>query len=146
MHRQSDRGPDQVPLESKDPFLDHLNALCHGGQSKNRSIESLVAASELAGFLETNQETETFEAVPLDGPADRFAAKDLKVLKEVGEYQLGKQIGKGGSSQVFEALRKGSKRKRGPNSIKTSKYRRIDRLWTDKGWDLLPRDASDRRR
>jgi len=111
MHRQSDRGPDQVPLESKDPFLDHLNALCHGGQSKNRSIESLVAASELAGFLETNQETETFEAVPLDGPADRFAAKDLKVLKEVGEYQLGKQIGKGGSSQVFEALRKDSKRR-----------------------------------
>jgi serine/threonine-protein kinase len=111
MHRPSDHGPDQVPLEPKDPFLDHLNALCHGGQSKNRSIEALVAASELAGFLETNQETETFEAVPLDGPADRFAAKDLKVLKEVGEYQLGKQIGKGGSSQVFEALRKDSKRR-----------------------------------
>jgi serine/threonine-protein kinase len=111
MHRPSDHGPDQVPLEPKDPFLDHLNALCHGGQSKNRSIEALVAASELAGFLETNQETETFEAVPLDGPADRFAVKDLKVLKEVGEYQLGKQIGKGGSSQVFEALRKDSKRR-----------------------------------
>jgi serine/threonine-protein kinase len=111
MHHPSDYGPDKVPLESNDPFLDHLKALCHGEQSKNQSVESLVAAAERVGFLETNQETETFEAVPLDAPADRVAASDLKFLKEVGEYQLGKQIGKGGSSQVFEALRKDSKRR-----------------------------------
>ena len=111
MHRPSDYGPDQVPLESNDPFLDHLKALCHGEQSKNQSIESLVAAAERVGFLETNQDAKSFEALPIDASADRYTATDLKVLKEVGEYQLGKRIGKGGSSQVFEALRKDSKRR-----------------------------------
>jgi len=111
MHRPSDYGPDQVPLESNDPFLDHLKALCHGKQSKNQSIESLVAAAERVGFLETNQDAKSFEALPIDASADRYTATDLKVLKEVGEYQLGKRIGKGGSSQVFEALRKDSKRR-----------------------------------
>ena len=111
MHRPSDHGPDQVPLESNDPFLEHLKALCHGEQSKNQSIESLVAAAERVGFLETNQDAKPFEALPIDASADRYTATDLKVLKEVGEYQLGKRIGKGGSSQVFEALRKDSKRR-----------------------------------
>lgn len=111
MHRPSDHGPDQVPLESNDPFLDHLKALCHGEQSKNQSIESLVAAAERVGFLETNQDAKPFEALPIDASADRYTATDLNVLKEVGEYQLGKRIGKGGSSQVFEALRKDSKRR-----------------------------------
>jgi serine/threonine protein kinase len=108
MHRPSDHGPDQVPLESNDPFLDHLKALCHGEQSKNQSVESLVAAAERVGFLETNQDAKSFEALPIDA---RYTATDLKVLKEVGKYQLGKRIGKGGSSQVFEALRKDSKRR-----------------------------------
>ena len=111
MHRPSDYGPDQVPLESNDPFLDHLKALCHGEQSKNQSVESLVAAAERVGFLETNQDAKSFEALPIDASADRYTATDLKVLKEVGEYQLGKRIGKGGSSQVFEALSKDSKRR-----------------------------------
>jgi serine/threonine-protein kinase len=111
MHHPSDYGPDQVPFESNDPFLDHLKALCHGEQSKNQSVESLVAAAERVGFLETNQDAKSFEALPIDASADRYTATDLKVLKEVGKYQLGKRIGKGGSSQVFEALRKDSKRR-----------------------------------
>ena len=111
MHHPSDHGPDQVPLESNDPFLDHLKALCHGEQSKNQSVESLVAAAEQVGFLETNQDAKSFEALPIDASADRYTATDLKVLKEVGKYQLAKRIGKGGSSQVFEALRKDSKRR-----------------------------------
>ena len=120
MHRPSDHGPDhgpdQVPLESNDPFLDHIKALCHGEQSNNQSVESLVAAADRVGFLETNQDSKPFETVPQDTSADDTSANlsntmDLMGLKEVGEYQLGKRIGKGGSSQVFEALRKNSKRR-----------------------------------
>ena len=78
MHRPSDHGPDhgpdQVPLESNDPFLDHIKALCHGEQSNNQSVESLVAAADRVGFLETNQDSKPFATEPQDTSADDTSA------------------------------------------------------------------------